>query len=119
MIEVVGVLVAAADREHAGAEHVGKAVDDARRVASVREHPSKLGRQAKTPLGHREKHYAAVRGQAAAIEHGCDFLGVNSWKREWQNLSSVMAGVVHVSVRDRIGFATESYAVSAHLESDE
>jgi hypothetical protein len=25
-----------------------------------------------------------------------------------------MAGVVDVSVRDRVGFATESYAVSAH-----
>jgi len=29
-------------------------------------------------------------------------------------VSLVMAGVVDVSVRDRVGFATESYAVSAH-----
>jgi hypothetical protein len=35
MIEVVGVLVAAADREHAGAEHIDKAVHDPRRIAPI------------------------------------------------------------------------------------
>jgi len=33
--EIVGVLVAAADREDAGADHVGEAVRDARRIARV------------------------------------------------------------------------------------
>ena len=42
MIEVVGVLVAAADREHAGAEHIDKAVHDPRRIAPIREHPGQL-----------------------------------------------------------------------------
>ncbi len=36
MIEVIGVLVAAADREHAGPEHAGEAMDDPGRVASIR-----------------------------------------------------------------------------------
>ena len=36
MIEVVGILVTAADREHPRAKHVGKAVDDARRIAPIR-----------------------------------------------------------------------------------
>src|SRR5258707_8772881 len=28
---------------------------------------------------------SSVRGQATAVEGSCDFLGVNGWKREWQN----------------------------------
>jgi hypothetical protein len=77
MIEVVGVLVAAADREHASPEHIDKAVHDPRRIAPIREHPGQIVGQTETPLGHRQKHHAAIRGQAAAIEGSCDFLGVN------------------------------------------
>src|SRR6516164_8904391 len=93
MIEVVGVLVAAADREHASAEHIDKAVHDPRRVAPIREHPGQIVGQAETPLGHRQKHHAPVRGQATAIEGSCDFLGLNGWKREWQNRIIGHAGV--------------------------
>ena len=80
MIEVVGVLVAAADREHASTEHIDKAVHDTRRIAPIREHPGQFVGQTETPLGHRQKHHAPVRGQATAIEGSCDFLGVNGWK---------------------------------------
>jgi hypothetical protein len=85
MIQVVGVLVTAADREHPRAEHVGKAVDDARRIAPIREHPSEPGCQAEAPIGHRQQHYAAVRCEPSTIKGGSDFLGVNRWKTEWQD----------------------------------
>jgi len=65
---VVGVLVAAADREHASAEHIDKAVHDPRRVAPIREHPGQLVGQAETPLGHREKYHAPVSRSGATIE---------------------------------------------------
>ena len=42
-------------------------------------------KQALSPLGHRQKHHAPVRGQPTAIEGSCDFLGLNGWKRERQN----------------------------------
>jgi hypothetical protein len=70
---------------HAGAEHIDKAVHDPRRIAPIRQHPGQIVGQTETPLGHRQKHHAPVRGQATAIEGSCDFLGVNGWKREWQN----------------------------------
>ena len=85
MIEVVGVLVAAADREHAGAEHVDNAVHDPRRIAPIREHPRQIVGQTETPLGHRQKHHASIRGQAPTIEGCRDLLGLNGWKRERQN----------------------------------
>ena len=80
VVEIVGVLVAAADRKHASAEHIDKAVHDPRRVAPIREHPGQLVGQTETPLGHRQKHHAPIRGQATAIEGSCNFLGVNGWK---------------------------------------
>jgi hypothetical protein len=85
MIEVVGVLVTAADSEHPCTEHVGKAVDDARRIAPIREHPSEPVGQAEAPISHRQQHYAAVRCEPPTIECSCDFLGVNGWKRERQD----------------------------------
>ena len=42
MIEVVGVLVAAADREHASTKHIDKAVHHPRRIAPIREHPGQI-----------------------------------------------------------------------------
>src|SRR5664279_5440665 len=51
MIEVIGVLVAAADREHASAEHIDKAMHHPRRIAPIREHPGQLVGQTETPLG--------------------------------------------------------------------
>ena len=42
MIKVVGVFVAAADREHASAEHIDQAVHDPRRLAPIREYPGQL-----------------------------------------------------------------------------
>ena len=39
-----------------------RAVQDPRRVAPIREHQGQLVGQAETPLGHREKHHAPIRG---------------------------------------------------------
>ena len=51
-----------------------------RRIAPIREYPGQLVGQTETPLGHRQKHHAPIRGQAPTIEGSCDFLGVNGWK---------------------------------------
>ncbi|GAA0025148.1 hypothetical protein BwSH20_68240 [Bradyrhizobium ottawaense] len=42
--------------------HIDKAVHDPRRIAPIREHPGQIVGQAETPLGHRQKHHAPVRG---------------------------------------------------------
>jgi len=65
VIEVAGVLIFAADREHAGAEPVDEPVDDAHRVAPIRNYTSELLGQPKISLGYREKHHTPVRSQAA------------------------------------------------------
>lgn len=40
--------------------------------------------QLQATLGCGQKHDAAIRGDAAALEGGCDLLAPNGWKRERQ-----------------------------------
>ena len=49
-IEIVGVLVAAADGEDAGADHVGEAVRDAGRIATIRDQPGQSLSDPEAPL---------------------------------------------------------------------
>jgi hypothetical protein len=51
-------------------------------IAPIRERPSGPGGPAEAPVGNRQQHYAAVRCEPSTIKGGCDFLGLNSWKRE-------------------------------------
>ena len=59
---------------------------------SGKQRANRLG-DAKASLRHRQQHDAAVRGQATAVEIRCDFPARNGWKREWREVSSIMAGV--------------------------
>lgn len=79
---LAGVLIAATDREDAGADHIGERVGDARGITAI-------GKAARQSLGdpesafrHGEQHDAAIRRNASAIERSCDFLALDGWKRE-------------------------------------
>ena len=86
---------------------------DARRIAAVGKTARQPIRHAKPTLGHRQQHDAAVRGEAAAIESGCDFLARNGWKRERQEII-VGHGERGVARKARgLASATKSYAISA------
>ena len=85
VIEIIGVLVTAADREHSGADHVGDRVRHGRAIAPIWEATRQTLGQGQAPLGQRKQHHAAVRGHPAAIECGCDFLPLKGRKREQRN----------------------------------
>jgi hypothetical protein len=102
MIEVVGVLVAATDREHASAEHIDKAVHDPRRITPIREHPGQIGGQSETPLRHRQKHHAPIRGQAATIEGSGDSLGVKADGVKAENENGRIVSLVMAAWRSRL-----------------
>ena len=80
MIEVVGVLVAAADREHAGAEHMTKAVHNPRRIAPIRNTRAKLSAKPRRRSAIARSITPPFEVRRPAIEGSCDFLGVNGWK---------------------------------------
>ena len=103
MIEVIGVLVAAVDREHAtklcttrvGSRRCG--ITRAKLLAKPR-------RRSPSPEASRPRLRSADH-----IEGGCDFLGVNGWKPGNQN-DIVSSGVEFAVEVDGVGFASESYA---------
>ena len=82
MIEVVGVLVAAGDGEHARAQNIGDAVRHQQRIARIGDQRRQPVGDPDTPLGRSQKHHAAIGGDASAIERGGDFLASDGWKPE-------------------------------------
>jgi hypothetical protein len=76
-VEIVGVLIAAADRENAGADHISEPMGDACRMAPIWKAARQPLADAKPALRHGEQHDAAVRGEAPAVEIGCDFLAAD------------------------------------------
>ena len=82
VVEVVGILVAASDGEHAGAQNIGDAVRHEQRVARIGNQICQPISDPQTPLGRGQQHDAAVRGDPAAVEGGSDFLAADGWKQE-------------------------------------
>jgi hypothetical protein len=82
MVEIVGVLVAAGDGEHAGAQNVGDAVRHQQRIARVGNQRRQPWGKSDAPLGSGQQHHAAVGGEATAIERRGDFLAADGWKGE-------------------------------------
>ena len=79
-VKVVAVWIAAGNRQHACSQHILHRVGDVRRVARIVDQSGKRFGYRPAALGKRKQDYAAVRGQTAAIECGCDFLARHSWQ---------------------------------------
>lgn len=84
MVEVVGVLVAAGDGEHARAQDVGDAVGHQRRVARVGDQPGEAPGHAQAALGGGQQQDAAIGRQATAIEGRGDLLASDGWQGKRQ-----------------------------------
>ena len=59
-VKIVGVFVAAGDRQDAGANHVRQRVRDAQRVAAIGKPMRQSLRDPQPTLGHRKQHHAAI-----------------------------------------------------------
>ena len=79
-VKIVGVLVAAGDRQDAGANHVRQRVRDAQRVAAIGKATRQSFRDPQPTVRHREQHDAAIRSQSPTIESRSDRLSANGWK---------------------------------------
>ena len=84
MVEVVGILIPAGNRQDAGQQDLGQRVHDPARIASIRDHGRELLGNAQSLGGLGEQQDAAARGQAPAVEGSCELLAPHRWKRERQ-----------------------------------
>ena len=73
-VDVVAVLVAGRDHEHPRRHHLGIAVPDACRIAFIAKRAGDRLGQAEARRDLAQHDQAAVRGQAAGIERGCERL---------------------------------------------
>ena len=85
MIEIVGILIAAGDGQHASAQNIGDTVRDQLWIAPIGDQPSETIRDPKPPLRRAQQHHPAIRGQATPIKAGRDFLAADGWKTERQH----------------------------------
>ena len=81
-IEIVGILIAARDRQHAGAQNIVEIMDDGALVAPVGNATGKGGGQSHPSLGLRQEQDATVRGEPPAFERRRHLLVANCWRRE-------------------------------------
>ena len=80
MIEVVGVLVSAAEGEHARTQDVSDTVRHQQRIARVIDQRREPVGNADLLLDGTEQHHAAIGGETTAIEGGGDFLAQHRWQ---------------------------------------
>ena len=81
-VAVVGIFVAAGDRQHAEAEHGGECVDDLCLIAPIADAACQRVGQAEAALRLAQQDEAAVRGDQAAIEGGAHLLALDGWQIE-------------------------------------
>jgi hypothetical protein len=79
MVEVVGIRIAAGNREDTRTQDVGDLMDDVRRAAVVRDQPGQRIHQAQPPVGAGQQQHAAIRTEPTAIEGGRDLLAAERW----------------------------------------
>jgi hypothetical protein len=84
MIEIIGVLVAAGDGEHAGAQNVLSTVRHQQRVAWISTQRRKAPGEADGPLDGSQQHHPIIRAPASAVECSNDFLAFDGWEVEGQ-----------------------------------
>ena len=79
-VEIVGIFIAAGDRENPGAQNIRQPMGDAARIALVRDHPGEPLGNAEPVLRLGKQHDATIRAEASAIKGGGDFLTLYGWK---------------------------------------
>jgi len=79
VVEVVGILVAAGDGEHAGAQNIGDAMCHQQRIAPVGDQRRKFGGDPHRRFDGSKQHHATIGRDAATIECGSDFLALHRW----------------------------------------
>jgi len=81
-VEIVGVLIATGDGEHAGFEEFRQFVIDAGLIAAVANGACKPIGDAELPFRLAQQRQAAVGRKVTAIETSCELLAADGWQIE-------------------------------------
>lgn len=84
MVEVVGIRIAAGNREDAGTQDGSHLVRDRRGAAAIRNQSGQRIHQAQPPVGAGQKQHTAIGTEPTAVERGGDLLAADRWQAERQ-----------------------------------
>ena len=108
VVEVVGILIPAGNRQDTRQQDLGERVHDPTRVTPVGDHRGELVGNAQSTGGLSQKQDAAIRGQASAVEGGCELLALHGWKREWERRRIGHGGRGGLDQVKEVGVSTQS-----------
>ena len=114
MIEIIAILIAAGDREDAGKQDLGQGMNDPAGIAPVRDDSRELVRDGELTGGLGQEEDAAIRGQAASVEGGCELLAAHGWKRDRESGRIRHGGRGRLDGVDEVGVSTQSLS---HISS--
>ena len=108
-VEVVGILVAAGNRQNPRPQDVIQLVDHPRRIARIGNAGGQLRADPHLALGLRQEQNAAVRSEPATVESSCDFLASDRWesKRACDIVVHGGCSLWHFLSRSRDGLDTQ------------
>ncbi|MCW1985119.1 UNVERIFIED_ORG: hypothetical protein M2348_000851 [Sphingomonas sp. R1F5B] len=91
-VEIIGILIAASNREHAGTQDVIEAMDHPRRVTRIGNASCKPLADPHCTFSLRQQQHATIRGEPATIKRGGHFLARHCWESEWACAIDVHGG---------------------------
>src|SRR6185312_9314742 len=110
-IEVVGVLIAAADRKRPGPDHVGDRMGDARAIAPIGKAARQALRHPQAPLRHRQQHHPPSEESRPPSNAAVTVLPSTAGNEKSGIVTSVMVAMAGAKARKELVSATESYAI--------
>lgn len=120
-VEIVAVLVAAADRQRAGLDQLDERMLDPGWITAIGQAGGEPRADAGCALGLAQQQEAAVRGLVAAIEIDCELLAADGWKIEGKQRSFGHGGVAPRFGREALVWqriATRSQRPPPHPSTD-
>ena len=103
-IEIVGVFVAAGNRQDARQQNLRERVNHPHRITPVGDHGGKLLGDPHPSRRLAEQHHPTVGRQSSAVERGGELLASDGWKRERQRRIVGHGGCGRLDAVDRVGF---------------
>ncbi|SDT15091.1 hypothetical protein SAMN04515621_3024 [Erythrobacter sp. HL-111] len=106
-VEIIGILIAAGDREHPRAQDIFKPMNHPSRIARIGNTRRKPLAEPHHALGLSQHQDPAIRGQPAAVKRSCDLLAAHCWKRKYGRaiIASGGCGLWHILPRCRSGLS--------------
>jgi hypothetical protein len=115
IVQIIGIRIAAGDREDPRAQNVAQHVGDLVRITVVGDDRRKRIDQSDLLVGASQQQHTAVGTDPASVKSGRNLLLADTWQREWQERIVVVGGHGRFCPGIENGVSTQSLRDSRRL----